>query len=64
MSASTYILYIKSSEATPKTLRIKASGYIVVPEGNTVRFEEADNVVAVFNMAEIVGFVESVHIVN
>jgi hypothetical protein len=63
MNANTYILYIKSSEPALKTLKIKAQAYLLTNEGAQVQFED-DKVVAIFNMAELVGFAESGHIAN
>jgi hypothetical protein len=45
-------------------LKIKATGHYTEKDNHTVVFEENNNKIAIFNMAEIVGFVESGHIVN
>ncbi len=61
----TYLIYIKATEGPQKPLKIKASGHTVDADGKLVRFEEqAGNIIAVFNIAELIGFVESEHVVN
>ena len=61
----TYLIYIKTSEGTQKPLKIKANGHMVHSDGKRVQFDgEQGGAVAVFNMAELVGFVESEHVVS
>jgi hypothetical protein len=62
MEKRVYVIYSKSSEG--KTISINAAGHTVSSDGQRVTFQDANNTVAVFNMSEIVGFVQADHIVS
>jgi hypothetical protein len=66
MNGQTYLIYTKLADTAYRTIRIKATGYsmTVEPEGKQVRFENGGKTIAVFNVAELVGFAQEDHIVN
>lgn len=61
----TYLIYIRTEEGAQKPLKIKADGHTVHSDRKLVQFEDKQgNVVAIFNIAELVGFVEADHVVS
>ena len=63
MEKRTYVIFTKTGDK--QSIRINAAGHTVSTGGQqVVTFEDASGTVAVFNMAEIVGFAQADHIVN
>ena len=61
----TYLIYIKTAEGAQKPLKIKADGHTVHADRKLVQLDDKQgNAVAIFNMAELVGFVEAEHVVS
>ena len=58
-----YIIYTKSEDAAFRTIRIKATTQSV-GEGKHITFTDNGKTIAVFNLAEIIGFVQEDHVAN
>lgn len=56
---TTYLVYIKPNGVETKIIKVKATGYVLSSDGKTISFDSADKRVAMFNFAEIIGFVRA-----
>lgn len=64
MQTTTYIVYPKAKDGASPSIKVKASGYSVVGNGERVTFEDGGTQIAVFNLSELTGFVRAENVVN
>lgn len=59
-----FLVFAKINETESRVIRIKATEFMVEDSGSRLVFEDGGKQIAMFNMNELIGFVEAEHIVN
>ena len=59
-----FLVFAKIADNESRVIRIKATGFIVADDGSRIVFEDGPKQIAMFNINELIGFVEAEHIVN
>jgi hypothetical protein len=62
MDSKTYILFTKLANPAYQAIRVRASTYFIINDGERIKFSDEGKDVAIFNISELVGFIREDHL--